>query len=120
MKASEGKPGRVFFLRLEEGDSLASVQRFAEEKGIAAGEAVVMGDPTVCAVIAPDADGRPEVRFPVSRMAWSGVDVVVREFLLTRVAASKTRVFANPAPAPEPEEVGAGTVPVYLFNAEFN
>jgi predicted DNA-binding protein with PD1-like motif len=44
MKVSEGKPGRVFILRLEDGDILPdSIERFAAEKGVSAGYVVVVG-----------------------------------------------------------------------------
>lgn len=44
MKASEGKPGRVFILRLEDGDILPdSIERFAAEKGVSTGYVVVVG-----------------------------------------------------------------------------
>ncbi|MEJ2740578.1 MAG: DNA-binding protein [Dehalococcoidia bacterium] len=44
MKASEGKPGRVFGLRLEDGDILPDcIERFAAEKGVSAGYVVVVG-----------------------------------------------------------------------------
>ena len=44
MKASEGKTGRVFVIRLEDGDVVpACIERFAEEKGIAIGYIVLIG-----------------------------------------------------------------------------
>jgi predicted DNA-binding protein with PD1-like motif len=44
MKASEGKPGRIFVLRLEDGDMLPdSIEHFAAEKGVCAGYVVVVG-----------------------------------------------------------------------------
>ena len=44
MKASEGKQGRGFVLRLEDGDILPDcIERFAEEKGVSAGYVVVVG-----------------------------------------------------------------------------
>jgi predicted DNA-binding protein with PD1-like motif len=44
MKASEGKIGRVFVLRLEDGDEVpGSVERFAAEKGIKTGHVVLIG-----------------------------------------------------------------------------
>jgi predicted DNA-binding protein with PD1-like motif len=44
MKAAEGKPGRVFVLRLEDGDVLPDcIEHFAAEKGISAGYVVVVG-----------------------------------------------------------------------------
>lgn len=44
MKASEGKVGRVFVIRLEDGDVLpASIERFAEEKKISVGQVILLG-----------------------------------------------------------------------------
>lgn len=135
MKASEGKLGRVFFIRLEQGDSAESIREFAAEKGIHAGQVFVMGDKTLSAMIVPDAEGNPGFHFPEGTDAvWRGSEVVVQEVLgfnfqrvrdpssgqetLTRVASTKTRVMEKAAPTPE--ESGPGTIPVYLFNAEFN
>lgn len=44
MKASEGKIGRVFVIRLEDGDVVPDcIERFAEEKGISAGHVILVG-----------------------------------------------------------------------------
>jgi len=44
MKASEGKLGRVFVIRLEDGDVLPGcVEKFAEEKGVSVGHAILVG-----------------------------------------------------------------------------
>jgi len=44
MKASEGKIGRVFVLRLEDGDEVpGSIERFAAEKRIKVGHVVLIG-----------------------------------------------------------------------------
>ena len=44
MRASEGRPGRVFVIRLEHGDVLPDcIERFAEEKGISVGHVVLVG-----------------------------------------------------------------------------
>lgn len=44
MKASEGKIGRVFVIRLEDGDIVpACLERFAEEKGISVGHVILIG-----------------------------------------------------------------------------
>jgi len=44
MKASEGHTGRVFVVRLEDGDVLPGcIERFAEEKGISAGHVILVG-----------------------------------------------------------------------------
>jgi predicted DNA-binding protein with PD1-like motif len=44
MKASEGQLGRVFVIRLEDGDAIpASIERFAEEKKISVGQVILIG-----------------------------------------------------------------------------
>jgi len=44
MRATEGRVGRVFVLRLEEGDVLpGSIERFAETKGIVHAQAILIG-----------------------------------------------------------------------------
>ena len=44
MMASEGQVGRVFVLRLEDGDVIpACIEQFAAEKGIAVGHVVLLG-----------------------------------------------------------------------------
>ena len=44
MKASQGKLGRIFVLRLEDGDVIPGcIERFAEEKGILAGYVTLLG-----------------------------------------------------------------------------
>jgi len=44
MKASEGHIGRVFVLRLEDGDVVPDcIERFAAEKGISVGQAILVG-----------------------------------------------------------------------------
>ncbi|MCX6009480.1 MAG: DNA-binding protein [Chloroflexi bacterium] len=44
MKASEGKLGRVFIIRLEDGDAIpASIEHFAEEKKISVGQVILIG-----------------------------------------------------------------------------
>jgi predicted DNA-binding protein with PD1-like motif len=44
MKASEGKLGRVFVIRLEDGDVLPKcIEKFAEEKGISVGHVILVG-----------------------------------------------------------------------------
>ncbi len=44
MKASEGHIGRVFVVRLEDGDVLPDcIERFAVEKGIATGQVILVG-----------------------------------------------------------------------------
>ncbi len=44
MKACEGRIGRVFVIRLEDGDVVpACIERFAEEKGVLVGQAILVG-----------------------------------------------------------------------------
>lgn len=44
MKATEGRIGRVFVLRLEDGDVIPDcIERFAAEKGISVGQAILVG-----------------------------------------------------------------------------
>lgn len=44
MKASEGKLGRVFVIRLEDGDKLPDcIEKFAAEKGISVGHVILVG-----------------------------------------------------------------------------
>ncbi len=44
MRACEGQIGRVFVVRLEDGDEVPGcIERFAEEKGIQAGQVVLIG-----------------------------------------------------------------------------
>ena len=44
MKASEGKLGRVFVIRLEDGDAVpASIERFAEKMKISVGQVILIG-----------------------------------------------------------------------------
>jgi len=44
MKACEGRTGRVFVIRLEDGDVVPEcIERFAEEKGVSVGQAILVG-----------------------------------------------------------------------------
>jgi predicted DNA-binding protein with PD1-like motif len=44
MKASEGRLGRVFVIRFEDGDKLPEcIERFAEEKGVTTGHVILVG-----------------------------------------------------------------------------
>ena len=44
MKASEGRLGRVFVIRFEDGDELPEcIERFAEEKGVSVGHIILVG-----------------------------------------------------------------------------
>ena len=136
MQASEGKLGRVFLVNLDEGDKPEeTLERFAVDHGIHAAQVLIVGDAMIAGVITPDADGSPGLRLTgvSGRDDWSGAQVVVQEMLgvtlrrgkddvgretFVKVPSSKTRVMEKPAPAPA--ERGPGTIPVYLFNAEFN
>lgn len=137
MKASEGRMGRVFVLRLEAGDDGPdAVEKFCLENGVRAGQVFLLAPSAFSGIIASDADGRPGLRMHESPdpAAWNEAEIVIQELLglhflrvkdpasgeelLARVAATKTRVMTRPSP--EPEESGPGTIPVYLFNAEFN
>jgi predicted DNA-binding protein with PD1-like motif len=97
LKASEGKIGRVFVLRLEDGDMVPEcIERFAAEKGIKAGQVILIGgigggevvtgprksdemppDPILlpvdgahevvgAGIIAPDKDGKPVLHIHAS------------------------------------------------------
>ncbi|MFW6161435.1 MAG: PPC domain-containing DNA-binding protein [Planctomycetota bacterium] len=44
MKATQGRMGRVFVLRLEDGDVVPEcIERFADEQGVAAGQCILIG-----------------------------------------------------------------------------
>jgi len=44
VKASEGRIGRVFIIKLEDGDAVPdSIERFAAEKGVVVGQVVLLG-----------------------------------------------------------------------------
>ena len=44
MKACEGRVGRVFVIRLEDGDVVPEcIERFAREKGVSVGQAILVG-----------------------------------------------------------------------------
>jgi predicted DNA-binding protein with PD1-like motif len=44
MKACEGRIGRVFVIRLEDGDMVPQcIERFAEENGVSVGQAILVG-----------------------------------------------------------------------------
>jgi predicted DNA-binding protein with PD1-like motif len=44
MKACEGRLGRVFVIRLEDGDVIPEcIERFAQEKGVSAGHVILVG-----------------------------------------------------------------------------
>lgn len=136
MKASEGRLGRIFIVTLERDDKLPeALEKFARERGIAIAQVMLAADSSVAGIIAPDIDGSPVLRLAGSQIpdASSG-EVIIQEILgvnvkrvqdaatgverLSMLQGSVSRVMKKPAPAPE--EPGPGTVPVYLFNAEFN
>lgn len=136
MKAIEGKLGRVFLLHLEEGEkAVDALGRFARDKGIVAAQVSVVANHALNGIIAPDDGDGPSVRLPdPDDPAWLEGDIIIQELLgvnfrritdpssgketFARVASTKTRVMERPAPSPAEE--GPGTIPVYLFNAEFN
>jgi predicted DNA-binding protein with PD1-like motif len=44
VKATEGKLGRVFVIRLEDGDRIPdSIERFAEQQGVSTGQVILVG-----------------------------------------------------------------------------
>lgn len=62
MKSAEGKIGRVFILRLEDGDEVPScIEGFAEENGVRVGYAVLVGGVAGGTVVSgpEDPDARP-------------------------------------------------------------
>lgn len=138
MKASEGKLGRIFLIRLEDGDDpTEAIERFAREKDIQAAQVFGIANQALTGIIVPGEDGRPGLRLPPGETAdkshWADAELIVQEVTgvrlrrvvdssgretFARVTSTKTRVMEKPAPAPE--ETGPGTIPVYLFNAEFN
>ncbi len=137
MKASEGKLGRVFIVTLEQSDALPeALENFAAERGIAIAQVVLVADASISGIIAPGDNGKPVLNLAGIDRAHDTItgEVVIQEILgahvrrvadaatglekLTMIPGSVTRVMERPAPAPE--EPGPGTVPVYLFNAEFN
>lgn len=137
MKACEGKLGRIFVVSLEAADQLpGALEDFASRKGIVIAQVFLSADASINGIIAPDASGMPTLSLARLTQAkdLTGGDVIIQEILgvkmrreqntatglnrLTMAPGSVTRVMTKPAPAPE--ESGPGTVPVYLFNAEFN
>ncbi len=141
MKTSEGKLGRVFMLRLEQGDEGAEpIEKFAADNGISFAQVFITSDAPAAGVLAPDASGHPRLRLSggaenASPEMWNDAEVVVQEMLgvsfrrlrepgsnretLIRINTSKSRVMSRPAPEPAADS-GPGVIPVYLFNVEFN
>ncbi len=139
MKASEGKLGRVFLLHLEGNEDVVRViETFAIDNGVETGQVYIMADRNYAGMITTDPDNRMQLHLhgvkPGEKPDWTDADIFIQEMhglrfrriidpisgrgMLTKVAGSKTRLMENAAP--EPEIAGPGTVPVYLFNAEFN
>lgn len=70
MKYSEAKPGRIFVLRLEDGDILhESIEAFAAEHGINAAALIALGGADVGSklVVGPE-QGRSQVIVPMERI----------------------------------------------------
>lgn len=67
MKYSEAKPGRVFVIRLEDGDILhEEIEKFAEEQNIKAASLIALGGAdTGSALIAGPEDGRAQTIVPM-------------------------------------------------------
>jgi|GEM_PF-3284727 len=136
MKASEGKLGRIFIVTLDRDDALpGALENFAHDRGINIAQVILAADSSVSGIIAPAEDGKPVLRLAGTLQSGNlEGEVIIQEILginlkriqdqasglrkLAVVQGSVTRVMEKPAPAPE--EPGPGTVPVYLFNAEFN
>lgn len=139
MQATEGRLGRVFILRLDDGENIgAAVEKFAVERGIMVGQVMVGGQVSgvglASGLITPDASGSPRLVWSMQPGESGGAEIVVQEIIgvtVQRVRGqtdvretlyitreSPTKVMNKPAPVPA--ESGPGTVPVYVFNAEFN
>ena len=61
MRVSEAKAGRVFIIRLEDGETVhESIERFAKEKEIRAAALIILGGADVGSrlVVGPEGDGR--------------------------------------------------------------
>lgn len=70
MQYSEAKAGRVFVIRLEDGDVVhEAIEGFAAEKGVRAGALVILGgaDKDSRLVVGPE-DGRTETITPMTRI----------------------------------------------------
>lgn len=70
MKYAEAKPGRIFVIRLEDGDIVhESIETLAAENGIKAGALVIVGggDAGSRLVVGPE-EGRAEVITPMTRV----------------------------------------------------
>ena len=78
MKYSEAKPGRVFVIRLEDGDILhEEIERFAHEKKIKAAYLTALGgaDAGSVLVVGPE-DGRAETIVPMTHTLGNVHEVV--------------------------------------------
>ena len=135
MQASEGRLGRVFLLHLEEGDdTVRAIENFAAENGVLAAQVFALSGSALAGILAADSNGAPRLRLAGGEAWPGGGEAVVQEIIgltlrrvrdpvsgretLTKTSSSRTRLMEKAAPAPEP--AGPGSVPVYLFNAEFN
>ncbi|MDR1613815.1 MAG: hypothetical protein LBT97_13690 [Planctomycetota bacterium] len=136
MIVKEGRLGRVFVIALGADDRLPwAVENFALEHGIGVAQVVLTADRAYSGIIAPDGDGRPVLTLAGESLPeGDACEAVVQEVLglrLRRKAGSRdgaprltpdggavTRVMEKAAPVPL--EKGPATVPIYLFNAEFN
>ena len=134
MQASEGRLGRVFMLRLEEGDDpVRTVESFASEKGVVTAQVFAADALPIFGILIADLDGRPRFRIRPGVGELPGGEMIVQEIvgigfrrmmdpasgkeILTRLPSSRTRVMEKPAAEPESDD--PATVPVYLVNAEF-
>lgn len=136
MIAKEGKLGRIFVVAFGADDRLPdALEKFARERGIGIAQVLLTSDRAYSGIIAPDVDGNPLLSLAGGLPPeGSSGEAVVQEVLglrlrrksgddpggpsLAPVAGSVTRVMERAAPAPS--EKGPATIPVYLFNAEFN
>ena len=134
MQTSEGRLGRVFMLRLEDGDDpVRTVESFASEKGVVTAQVFAAGPLPALGILVADHYGRPRFHTPPGIGDRPGGEMIMQEIVgigfrraldsvsgketLTRLPSSRTRVMEKPAL--EPEDGGPATVPVYLVNAEF-
>ncbi|MBN1429294.1 MAG: DNA-binding protein [Anaerolineae bacterium] len=70
MKYSEAKPGRIFVLRLEDGDILhESIEAFAQEQGIDSAALIAVGGADIGSklVVGPE-QGRSQIIIPMERV----------------------------------------------------
>lgn len=73
MKATQGSVGRVFVLRLEDGDVVPGcIERFASEKGIRVGQVLLLGAFDEGSVVAGPRDSNTVPRMPI-RLPVDGI-----------------------------------------------